>query len=141
MKSILITIVTLSMLLLFGCEHLKKHLFGSNSDNKIMLKTDTLNSVTMKDTMFIYENACRGCAYEHSIHFSIEDTANVVALHDVITTDSNPENMDGGSVSKDLIIVPKKIGSTTIKMHKFSNDIPDAKDSTDYTFYRVEVRK
>ncbi len=131
--------IFLFILFFSGCEHLKKHLFGS-SDNKIMLRKDTLNVVTMKDTMVIYESVCRGCAYEHSTHFDILDTTGIVALHNVLTTDNNPDNMDGGNVSKDLIIIPKKTGVTTIKLYTFSREIPEAKDSLYFDTYKIDVR-
>lgn len=105
-----------------------------------MLEKDTLNIVTMKDTMVIYESACRGCAYEHSTHFDIVDPAGVVALDRVVTTDNNPDNMDGGNVSKDLVLVPRKAGVTTIRMYKFSTEIPEAKDSIHFSEYKIEVR-
>ncbi len=106
-----------------------------------MLKKDTLNVVTMKDTMVIYEGVCRGCAYENSTHFEIEDTTGIVVLHDVITTGNSPANTDGGSIDKDLIIVPKKTGTTTIKIYKFSREIPEAKDSLNFSQYKIEVKK
>ena len=138
MKLISLSILSFSIFL-FGCEHLKKH-FLSSKREKIMLQKDTLNVVTMKDKMVIYESVCRGCAYEHSTHFQIEDTAGVVALDHVNTTDNNPENVDGGSVSKDLIILPKKTGTTIIKLYKFLKEIPDAKDSLNFSQYKIEVK-
>ena len=51
-KFIGIIIVSVTFTFFYGCEHLKKH-FASFNDEKIMLKTDTLNVITMKDTMVI----------------------------------------------------------------------------------------
>ena len=139
MKYISISILSVCIFI-FGCDHLRKH-FSSDTDNKIMLKKDTLNVVTMKDTMVIYEGVCRGCAYENSTHFEIVDTTGIVALHDVITTGNSPANTDGGSIDKDLIIVPKKTGTTTIKIYKFSREISETKDSLNFSQYKIEVKK
>ena len=126
---------------LFACEHLKKHFGDANADNKIMLQKDTLNVVTMKDSMVIYEGVCRGCAYENSTRFIIEDTAGVVALDHINTRDNNPDNVDGGNINKDLVIVPKKPGTTTIKLYKFWKEPPEASDSANFSQYKIEVRK
>jgi hypothetical protein len=135
------TILLLSVFL-FGCEHLKKHFGGGdNADNKIMLKKDTLNVVTMNDSMIIYEGVCRGCAYENSTRFVIEDTAGVVALDHINTKDNNADNVDGGNINKDLVIVPKKQGTTTIKLYKFWKETNDASDSANFSQYKIEVRK
>ena len=40
-------------------------------DNKISLRTDTINIVKLTDTLVIYESTCRGCAYEGSTNFGI----------------------------------------------------------------------
>jgi hypothetical protein len=138
-KSISITILLVSISL-FGCEHLKKHFASHNGDNRIMLKRETLNVVTMKDTMIIYEGVCRGCAYENSTHFEIIDTNGIVELNRIITTDNTPKDVDGGNINKDLVIIPKKTGSTTIKLYKFSKEIPDAADSLNFSQYKIEVR-
>ena len=133
--------IILLSIFLFGCEHLKKHFGGDNTDNKIMLKQDTVNVVTMKDSMVIYEDVCRGCAYENSTRFIIEDTAGVVALDHINTRDNNPDNVDGGNINKDLVIVPKKPGTTTIKLYKFWKEPPEASDSANFSQYKIEVRK
>ena len=129
----------------FSCKHFKKLLEQhdkeySNDDKKIMLRKDTLNVVTMKDTMVIYESTCRGCAYENSTNFSIIDTSGIVELNGIITTDNNPSNVDGGSISKDLIIVPKKAGTTTFKLFKWYKEAPTAQDSANASEYKIEVK-
>ena len=138
-----ILIIFCSCIFLFGCEHLKKH-FSSAGDNKkeskIMLTTDTASVVTMKDTMIIYESVCRGCAYENSTNFSISDTAGIVELNGIITTDNSPSNMDGGSINKDLIIVPKKIGTTTFTLFKSYKEKLTAEDSANAPRYTIEVK-
>ena len=132
--------IVLLSLFLFGCEHLKKHLFG-NADNKITLKKDTLNVVTMNDLMVIHEGVCRGCAYENSTRFIIEDTAGVVALNHINTKDNNRDNVDGGNINKDLVLVPRKQGTSTIKLYKFWKEPPGASDSANFSQYKIEVRK
>ncbi len=135
------TVLLLSFFL-FGCEHLRKHFGGGDTaDNKIALKKDDVNIVTLKDSMVIYESVCRGCAYENSTRFIIEDSAGVVALDHIITKDNNPENVDGGNINKDLVIVPKKTGSTIIKLYKFWKEPPGASDSANFSQYKIEVRK
>ena len=108
-------------------------------DNKISLRTDTINIVKLADTLVIYENTCRGCAYEGSTNFGISDSMNIIKLADIITTDNSPADMDGGSISKDLILVPEKTGSTIIKLYKFWTEEKTAKDSARFTSYKIEV--
>jgi hypothetical protein len=119
-----------------GCTNNKREV---GKDSKIMLRNDTLNSVKLTDTLIIYESACRGCAYEGSTNFEISDTSGIIKLEDVITTDNNPSNVEGGSVSKDLILVPVKTGTTVIKMYKFIDAHPSAQDSARFTSYTIEV--
>jgi hypothetical protein len=107
----------------------------------IKLRTDTLNVVTLTDTLVIYESTCRGCAYENSTAFAIKDSLDVVKLLTVETIDNNPDGMAGGNVSKHLIIVPVKAGSTTIKMYRFWEGVPSTmSDSLPFTPYSIEVR-
>ena len=108
-------------------------------DNRISLNTDTINVVKLTDTLVIYESACRGCAYETSTNFGISDSMNLVKLADILTTDNSPADMDGGSISKDLILVPQKIGTTIIKLYKFWTQEKTAKDSARFTSYKIEV--
>lgn len=110
------------------------------SDKRIMLRTDTVNAITMKDTMVIYESVCRGCAYEQSTKFSIEDTAGIVELDHIDTHDNSSSDEEGGSIGKTLVIIPKKTGSTNIKAYKFWNEPFTAEDSSHYTTYNIEVK-
>ena len=135
------TIFLLSVFL-FGCEHLKKHLgIGENADSKIKLRKVVLNVAEMKDSMFIHETVCRGCAYENSTRFVIEDTAGVVALDHINSKDNNSDDVNGGNIDKYLVIVPRKPGSTTIKLYKFWKEPPGASDSANFSQYKIEVRK
>jgi hypothetical protein len=112
---------------------------AEEKDKRIPLSSDTVNVVTMRDTMVIFESTCRGCAYEGSTSFDIEDTAGVVKLAKIITTDNNSSDMAGGNVSKDLVIVPQKIGGTTFKLYKSYKGELTAEDSARAKTYTVEV--
>lgn len=105
-----------------------------------ILRSDTMNLVTMADTMIIFEGACRGCEYEGTISFSVVDSMEIVELSRVETYDDNPSDMAGGSVNKNLILVPKKTGNTIIKVCKFLTQPISKEDSSDCTNYSIEVR-
>jgi hypothetical protein len=110
-------------------------------DNRIALHSDTLNVVKLTDTLVIYQATCRGCEFERSTNFAISDSMNIIKLEDVITTDNSPDDMDGGSVSKDLILVPLKPGTTIMKLYKFWTMEKTAKDSARFTTYKIEVKQ
>lgn len=110
------------------------------TDTKIPLHADTLNVVKLTDTLIIYESTCRGCAYESSTHFDISDSLGIIKLLYVETTDNNPPGIIGGNISKNLVLVPIKAGTTTIKLYKFWKPEPTAKDSARFTSYKIEVR-
>ncbi len=125
---------------LFCCTNSKKETVIIK-DKKVSLRADTLNLVKLTDTLIIYESTCRGCAYESSTAFAIKDSLEVVKLLTVETIDNNPVGMAGGNVSKHLILVPVKAGSTTIKMYKFWEGVPaNMTDSLPFTTYSIEVQ-
>lgn len=95
----------------------------------VSLRTDTVNVVKLSDTLVIYEGTCRGCAYENSTSFSISDSSGTVELYHIDTEDNNPRDMDGGNISKNLILIPKKTGSATFTMYKFFDKPENAEDS------------
>jgi hypothetical protein len=111
------------------------------ADNRIALRTDTINTVKLTDTLVIFESTCRGCAYERSTNFAISDSMNMIKLEDIVTTDNSPADMDGGSISKDLILVPVKTGTTNIKVYKFWTQEKTAKDSAGFASYKIEVKQ
>jgi len=111
------------------------------ADNRIALRTDTINTVKLTDTLVIYESTCRGCAYERSTNFAISDSMDIIKLADIITTDNSPADMDGGSINKDLILVPAKVGTTNIKVYKFWSQQKTAKDSANFASYKIEVKQ
>ena len=133
-KIIFITFVSMAFI---SCNNNPKDVVD---DNKISLKTDTVNIVKLTDTLIIYESTCRGCAYERSTNFAISDSMNIIKLEDVVTTDNSPADMDGGSISKDLILVPVKTGTTNIKVYKFWEQEKTAKDSARSVIYNIVVK-
>jgi hypothetical protein len=110
-------------------------------DNRIALRTDTINVVKLTDTLVIFESICRGCEFEKSANFAISDSLNMLKLVDVITTDNNPAGMDGGNISKDLILVPVKTGTTIFKLYKFWTQEKKTADSAGFTSYKIEVKQ
>jgi hypothetical protein len=142
MNKILLTLfVTMSVM---GCSNNPKDIVEDEKDipdNRISLSTDTINVVKLTDTLVIYQSTCRGCAYEKSANFAISDSMNMIKLADIITTDNNPDNMDGGSISKDLILVPQKTGITIIKLYKFWTQEKTAADSARFASYKIEVKQ
>ena len=112
----------------------------TTKDTKIALHTDTVNIVKLTDTLVIYESTCRGCAYEQSTHFDISDSLSIVKLFAVHTKDNNSADINGGSISKDLIIVPVKAGTTTVKLYKFLKEEITAEDSAKFIPYTIEVQ-
>jgi len=132
-------IPALVVILFFSCNNNKKAAVAIK-ETKVSLRTDTLNVVKLSDTLIIYESTCRGCAYEQSTHFDISDSMGIVQLVTITTTDNNPPDMDGGNISKDLILVPLKTGTTTFRLYKFWKDLATAEDSARFTSYTIEVR-
>ena len=109
-------------------------------DTTVSLHSDTINVVKLTDTLVIWESTCRGCAYESSTHFDIADSLGIIKMHAIKTTDDNPSDMAGGNVSKQLILVPTRTGTTTIKLYKFWKEQETAEDSARFTSYTIEVR-
>lgn len=124
----------------FGCNNNAKEI-DKVTDNRIALRADTLNTVKLTDTMVIFESTCRGCAYEASTNFAISDSMNIVRLDDIVTIDNSPPDMDGGSISKDLVLVPVKPGITDIKLYKFLRQEKSKEDSARFTTYKIEVKQ
>jgi hypothetical protein len=137
MKKILMAIVIIGIVA--ACSNSKKK-DSPTEDNRIYLRADTLNVAKMTDTMVISGNVCRGCAYEESTKFIITDSLGVVALDHIETHDNNSPDMDGGSISKSLIIIPKKTGITTIRLYKFREEPFTAEDSARFTTYTIEIK-
>jgi hypothetical protein len=115
------------------------------SDNpvyqRVELRGDTLNRVKLTDTLVIYTSVCRGCQYENSASFSIDDSLQLVELYNIETADNNPPDMDGGSLQKHILLVPKKTGITRFKLYSFLEQPPTAEDSTRFSEYNIEIQK
>jgi len=107
---------------------------------RVGLKLDTLNVVKRTDTMVIYSSVCRGCAYEQTAGFGLEDSLQVVELYNIETADNNPPDMDGGSLQKSILLVPRKTGTTRIKLFSFLEQPPTAADSARFTEYSIQVQ-
>ncbi len=122
-----------------SCSNRKNDL-NTTKDKKIILRSDVTNKVKLTDTMVINESVCRGCAFEESTWFSIHDSLGLVELDHVETFDHNDPDTDGGYLNKKLLIVPRKTGTTTIRMYKFWEQPPTAEDSVNYTSYTIEVK-
>jgi hypothetical protein len=129
--------IIIVVILLFSCSNNNKE---TVTDNKVSLHTDTVNTVKLTDTLVIYESTCRGCAYENSTDFEIKDSLGIVKLLSIVTTDNNTPDMNGGSISKDLVLVPVKTGTTTIKLFKYYRQKTTAADSANFTPYTIQVQ-
>jgi hypothetical protein len=134
-----IFLILIAVVFFLSCTNDKKQP-AMLKDTKVSLHTDTLNVVKLTDTLVIYESTCRGCAYEASTSFEIKDSLDIIKLQTIITTDNSPADMAGGSISKDILLLPVKTGSTTIKLFKYWGPETKAKDSTRYTSYSIDVR-
>ena len=124
---------------LFACNGLSSKM-DDPYRRMVHLRTDTLNVVEMTDSMLIFESTCRGCAFEKSTRFDMYDSMGIIKIADIITTDNNPDNMDGGHISKDIILAPVKPGVTRIKLYKIWGEQTAARDSAHYTSYNIEVK-
>lgn len=113
---------------------------AKEKDNRVVLRTDSVNIITLSDTMLIYESICRGCKYEGSVRFEIADSAAVIKLLTVNTHDNNHRDVEGGNIAKELVLVPVKAGSTRMKLYKFLSPETIKEDSTRYQTYTIEVK-
>ncbi len=113
---------------------------AKTKDNRIVLRTDSVNIITLSDTILIYESICRGCKYEGSVRFETADSAAVIKLLAVNTNDNNNSDVQGGNVGKELVLVPVKAGSTKMKLYKFLSPETAKEDSARYQTYTIEVK-
>lgn len=111
---------------------------AAEKDNRIPLRSDTINVVKLSDTLVIFESTCRGCAVEGSTAFEIKDSLGIIKLKGVYTVDNNSPDMAGGNVSKQVELLPQKTGITTIKLFKYYR--PEERDSTKFITYTIEVK-
>jgi hypothetical protein len=138
MYKLFLTLISLAFLA--SCNNQKETDTDEVKDNKLSLNSDTLNVVKLTDTLVIYESTCRGCAYESSTHFSLVDSLDLIKLDKIVTVDNNSSEMSGGNISKQLILVPVKTGSTILKLYKFWDQKETAKDSANVVSYKIEIK-
>ncbi len=100
-----------------------------------------LNDAKLTDTLVIYENVCRGCAYEESTHFEVVDSNELVKVSKIETIDNNPPDVDGGSIDKHIYLTPVKTGKTKIRFYKFDDEQPTTEDSTMFTTYDIQIKE
>lgn len=124
-------------LVIFSCNN---KAIETGADKRILLIKDSINIVKLSDTLVIYESTCRGCAYEASTTFAVTDSMNIIKLTGVVTADNNSPDMAGGSVSKELLLVPLKKGSTVFKVYKFWSQQTKAKDSANFATYKIAIQ-
>lgn len=128
-------VLIIAGVLVFSC-----HSHQANDLNKVYLTKNKLNVAKLTDTLVISETTCRGCAYEYATHFDIDDSLGVVKLDRIITTDNNRSGTAGGTVNKDLFLVPVKTGSAKIKLYKYYSQKPTASDSAHCIVYSIEIK-
>lgn len=134
------TVIILTLIAsLIACNSTKQS--DSFRNIRIDLRSDTINVVKLTDTLQIWKSVCRGCADEYIPRFDISDSLNIIEWIRTETVDNNPPDVDGGSLSKFIVMKPKKTGTTTIKFYRFMGEINAAKDSSDYTLYQITVTK
>jgi hypothetical protein len=136
------TIALLFSCCLLACHHKEKIIVQEDAtgNNYVVLRRDTVNVVKVTDTLLIPESTCRGCAYEVSTKFLVTDSLDIVKMDRVITTDNTPPDVDGGNISKDILLTITKPGSTRIHLYKFWREPATADDSALYTPYFIDAR-
>ncbi len=122
-----------------SCKLFTHKIETEENQNRVVLRTDTINTVKLSDTLIIFESVCRGCAYEQSTDFVLYDSLHLVELSYIETHDNNSENMTGGSISKNLIIIPKQIGTTSAKVYTFLQSPGSKEDSANYNSYYINI--
>ncbi len=113
---------------------------GAAQNNYKSLSATKINTVGMLDTMVIHEKLCRGCPAENTTDFDIRDTGNVVELFSIKTTDDHSGKEDSNHISKEIILIPLKKGSTTFKFFKTAPGISQSPGAPAFTAYKVEVK-
>ena len=127
----------ISLLLIASCSNKDKE---ASASNWISLRADSINTVTLSDTLVIYESICRGCAYEGTVRFGISDSLEMIKLVDVIGSDNNSDDMEGGSISQDILLKPVRTGTTTIKLYKILSPDTAKEDSAKFRTYTITIK-
>ncbi len=131
-------IILMALLLLASCSN-NENREATAQNNWISLRADSINAVKLTDTLVIYESVCRGCAYEGTTRFSISDSLEIIKQADLISTDNNSPDAAGGSVSKDIVLIPVRTGFTTIKVFKILSPNTAKEDSARFVTYTIHV--
>lgn len=131
-------LTTLMFFCLAACTD-NKDSTGNRDLHWVALRTDTINVVGLQDTLVIYQSVCRGCAYEGSTHFDVVDTSGNIQLTSILTHDDNHENTDGGSISKNLLLLASRTGTAEVRLYRFNTEQPTAEDSAKFTTYQILV--
>ena len=135
-------LLILLTIIFVACSQNKKGIETSQKNKYVSLRTDTLNVVKLSDTLIIYEGTCRGCAYEGSTSFNISDSTGSIVLDQIKSTDNNSPDMNGGNISKNLILIPKKTGTISFIMYKFFKPPTNAEDSAKgATTYKLQINQ
>lgn len=129
----------LLVILAIGCNNNNEQESQAKQPDLVIMTPQGMNQARMNDTLVIYEMVCRGCAYEESTHFEIEDSLNLVKIVKTETIDNNPPDMDGGSIDKHIYLIPVKPGETKLKLFKFNTETPTTQDSLVYTYYKIKI--
>lgn len=124
---------------LIACNSTKQS--DSFRNKRIDLQSDTINVVKLTDTIQIWKSVCRGCADEYIPRFDISDSLNIIEWIRTETVDNNPPDVDGGSMSKFIVMKPKTTGTTTLKLYQFMGHKNTVEDSANYTLYQITVTK
>lgn len=127
----------ISLLFVASCSNKDKE---ASANNWISLRADSINTVKLGDTLVIYESICRGCAYEGSTRFDIQDSLGIIKLVDIISTDNNSSDMAGGSISQDILLKPVRTGTTTIKLYKILSPDTAKEDSAQFRTYTITIK-
>lgn len=134
------TVIILTLIAsLIACNSTKQS--DSFRNIRIDLRSDTINVVKLTDTLQIWKSVCRGCADEYIPRFDISDSLNIIEWIRTETVDNNPPDVDGGSMSKFIVMKPKATGTTTLKLYQFMGHKNTVEDSANYTLYQITVTK
>ena len=134
------TVIILTIIVsLVACNSAKQS--DSFRNKRIDLRSDTINVVKLTDTIQIWKSVCRGCADEYIPRFDISDSLNIIEWIRTETVDNNPPDVDGGSMSKFIVMKPRIAGTTTLKLYQFMGHKNTVEDSANYTLYQITVTK
>ena len=56
-------------------------------------------------------------------------------------SDNNSDDMEGGSISQDVLLKPVRTGTTTIKLYKILSPGTAKEDSAQFRTYTITIKK